>query len=65
MHAHYPEFVCHVCQQVHDDVLLEVPQHAWPGLQAVVASTMEQALPQYGLSLQADVAAGNTWMDCK
>lgn len=51
------------CAQVHDDVLLEVPQAAWPGVEAGVRGVMQDALPP--LVLKVDVAAGPTWMDCK
>jgi DNA polymerase-1 len=50
--------------QVHDELVLEVPQDEVPRASALVVSTMENAY-QLSVPLKVDVAIGKNWMEMK
>lgn len=50
--------------QVHDELVLEVPENEWPELQTKIKQTMENAV-QLTVPLIVDINSGKNWMEAK
>jgi len=50
--------------QVHDELVLEVPEAEVEPVRALVVDTMENAYP-LSVRLKVDVAVGKNWMEMK
>ena len=54
----------HLVEQVHDELVLEVPPEEWEELQPKIRETMESAV-ELTVPLVVDVHAGLNWMEAK
>lgn len=50
--------------QVHDELVLEMPQEEWQSLELTIRETMESAL-KLSIPLKVDIHAGENWMEAK
>ncbi|TVR07079.1 MAG: DNA polymerase I [Phormidium sp. GEM2.Bin31] len=50
--------------QVHDELVLEMPQEEWQPLELTIRDTMESAL-KLSIPLQVEIHAGENWMEAK
>jgi len=57
-------FQARMVLQVHDELVLEVPERELPDVQALVIDTMENAY-QLEVPLKVEVATGKNWMEMK
>jgi len=57
-------FAARMVLQVHDELVLEVPEAEVEPVRALVVDTMENAYP-LSVRLKVDVAVGKNWMEMK
>jgi DNA polymerase I len=50
--------------QVHDELVLEIPQDEWEELQPKIKATMESAI-DLSVPMVAEIGSGDNWMDAK
>jgi DNA polymerase I len=50
--------------QVHDELVLEMPEDEWPVLRPLIAGAMENAV-QLSVPLLVEMGSGTNWMDAK
>ena len=50
--------------QVHDELVLEIPQDEWEELQPKIKATMENAI-DLSVPMVAEIGSGANWMDAK
>ena len=50
--------------QVHDELVLEIPQDEWEELQPKIKATMENAIA-LSVPMVAEIGSGANWMDAK
>src|SRR5690625_1113321 len=58
------KFAARLLLQVHDELILEVPDEELKDTEQLVAEVMEQAL-ELDVPLKVDVSYGDTWYDAK
>ncbi|NMG58694.1 DNA polymerase I [Geitlerinema sp. P-1104] len=64
LHQALGDRAARILLQVHDELVLEMPQQEWPSLEFTIRDTMESAL-KLSIPLQVDIHAGENWMEAK
>jgi DNA polymerase-1 len=64
MHKVLQQYEARLLLQVHDELVLEVPQNEWEALQPKIKATMENAV-SLSVPLVVDIHAGQNWMETK
>ena len=64
LHQILQKYQARLLLQVHDELVLEMPNNEWEELQPQIKSSMEDAV-KLTVPLVVDVRAGNNWMEAK
>ncbi|KPQ40043.1 MAG: DNA polymerase I PolA [Phormidium sp. OSCR] len=64
LHQRLGDRAARILLQVHDELVLEMPEEEWPQLEIPIRDTMESAL-KLSIPLVVDIHAGENWMEAK
>ena len=64
LHQVLQNYQAQLLLQVHDELVLEMPNHEWAELEPQVKSIMENSV-QLNVPLVVDVHGGKNWMEAK